>query len=99
MRAPAPVDSGAVLAIEVVWTSGGLNKLEIYRSLGVGEVWIWERDRGIEVHLLRGGRYEKAPRSALLPELDLTLVERFATAPNQAQAVRAFRAALRGAAK
>lgn len=87
------------LAIEVVWTSGGLNKLEIYRSLGVGEVWIWERDRGIEVHLLRDGRYEKAPRSALLPELDLALVERFATAPNQAQAVRAFRAALRGDAK
>ena len=28
------------LAIEVVWTSGGIEKLEIYRRLGVGEVWI-----------------------------------------------------------
>src|SRR5262245_22136591 len=26
------------LAIEVVWTSGGINKLEIYRRLGVQEV-------------------------------------------------------------
>lgn len=82
------------LAIEVVWTSGGLNKLEIYRSLGVGEVWIWERDSGITVHLLREGHYEEAARSALLPELDLKLLESFAMAPNQSQAVRAFRAAL-----
>lgn len=87
------------LAIEVVWTGGGLNKLEIYRALGVGEVWIWERSRGLTVHLLRDGRYEEAPRSALLPELDLKLLERFAVLPSQSQAVRAFRAALRGETK
>lgn len=83
------------LAIEVVWTSGGLNKLEIYRSLGVGEVWIWERGTGITVHLLRGDHYEKAERSALLSGLDLRLVERFAMDPNQPKAVREFRAILR----
>lgn len=27
------------LAIEVVWTSGGLDKLDVYRKLGVREVW------------------------------------------------------------
>ena len=84
------------LAIEIVWTSGGLNKLEIYQTLGVGEVWIWKRESGVTVHLLRDGRYEEAPRSALLPELDLKLLDRFALSTNQAQAVRAFRAALRG---
>src|SRR5437762_2341085 len=31
------------LAIEVIWTSGGMNKLSIYRKLGVAEVWIWRR--------------------------------------------------------
>lgn len=87
------------LAIEVVWTSGGLNKLEIYRALGVGEVWIWERHKGFTVHLLRDGRYEEAPRSALLPDLDLKLLERFAVSPSQSQAARAFRAALRGETK
>lgn len=87
------------LAIEVVWTSGGLNKLEIYRALGVGEVWIWERHAGFTIHLLRDGRYEEAPRSALLPDLDLTLLERFVLVENQSQAARAFRAALRGEAK
>ena len=85
------------LAIEVVWTRGGLNKLEIYRALGVGEVWIWERDRGISVYLLRDGSYEEVEASALLPDLDLKLVERFATSPNQSAGVREFRAALRAA--
>lgn len=83
------------LAIEVVWTSGGLDKLEIYRSLGVGEVWIWERGKGITVRLLRDGQYEEAPRSVLLPGIDLQLVDRLAVAQNQTQAVREFRATLR----
>lgn len=87
------------LAIEVVWTSGGLDKLEIYRALGVGEVWRWERGGGITVHLLRDSHYEVAERSALLPDLDLRLLERFATTENQSQGVRDFRAALRKAPK
>jgi hypothetical protein len=40
----------------VIWTHGGLDKLEIYRGLGVREVWFWPEGR-IEVHSLRGGRY------------------------------------------
>jgi Uma2 family endonuclease len=31
------------LAIEVVWTSGGIDRVEIYRRLGVGEVWTRQR--------------------------------------------------------
>ncbi len=34
-----------------MWTSGGINKLKIYRSLGVGEIWIW-KDSPIAVHVL-----------------------------------------------
>jgi Uma2 family endonuclease len=30
------------LAIEVIWTSGGIDKLNVYRKLGVPEVWCWE---------------------------------------------------------
>ena len=30
------------LAIEVVITSGGLNRLEVYHRLGVPEVWFWQ---------------------------------------------------------
>lgn len=58
-------------------------------------MWVWQRGKGITVHLLRGDRYEAAPRSALLPALDLRWIERFAMDPNQAKAVREFRAILR----
>jgi len=84
------------LAIEVIWTSGGLDKLNIYRGLGVREVWVWERERGIGVHVLRGDSYEEVARSEVLPELDLELLAQYILEPSQSKAVRAFRAALRG---
>jgi Uma2 family endonuclease len=40
------------IAIEVVWTSGGLDKLEAYRRLGVPEVWFWQ-DGALRVFLLQ----------------------------------------------
>ena len=83
------------LAIEVIRTSGGIGKLEIYARLGVGEVWFWRAGR-IEVHLLREACYEPATRSALFPELDLELLTSFLDQPTAMQAVRAYREALRG---
>jgi Uma2 family endonuclease len=82
------------LAIEVVWTSGGIDKLEVYARLGVPEVWFW-KDGRIQVHVLRGGLYESAARSALFPELDVELLASFLDRPTALQAVRAFREALR----
>ncbi len=82
------------LAIEVVWTSGGIEKLEIYRRLGVGEVWRW-KDSRIEVHVLQGERYETSERSTLFPELDVQLLVSFLDHPAALQAVKAFREALR----
>lgn len=81
------------LAIEVVWTSGGIDKLEIYRRLGIGEVWFW-KDDAIRVYRLGGGRYEESERSGLLPGLDLALVASLLDRPTVTQAVRAFREAL-----
>jgi Uma2 family endonuclease len=81
------------LAIEVIWTSGGIGKRDIYARLGVCEVWFWKAGR-IEVHLLRDGRYEPAARSALFPELDLDLLTSFLDHPTATQAMRAFREAL-----
>lgn len=82
------------LAIEVVWTSGGLPKLEIYRRLRVREVWIYE-DARLRFFRLRGERYREVPRSVLLPELDATLLASFVEERDQTAAVRAYRAALR----
>ena len=82
------------LAIEVVWTSGGLDKLEIYRRLGIREVWFW-RDGRIAIHVLRQERYEAIDRSPLFPDLDVGLLCSFMDRPTAIQAVRAFREALR----
>jgi Uma2 family endonuclease len=83
------------LAIEVIWTHGGLDKLEIYRGLGVAEVWVWDREEGLRVFVLSGERYEPRTQSAFLPDLDLAWFASFLERPTQSQAVRALRAALR----
>jgi Uma2 family endonuclease len=82
------------LAIEVIWTSGGLKKLEIYRKLGVREVWLWRRGK-IEPHVLRGERYEATRASELLPELDLDQLATFLDRETTSRAIRDYRAALR----
>ena len=61
------------LAIEVIVTSGGIDTLEIYRRVGVSEVWFWE-DGVISVYCLRSTGYELVSKSELLPELDLRSV-------------------------
>lgn len=84
-------------AIEVEWTRGGLDKLEIYRKLSVREVWMWSVKRGITVHALRDERYVKIARSELLPDLDLTEIAPLLLSTNQTKTVREYRAKLRRA--
>jgi len=86
------------LAIEIVWTSGGIDKLTIYRKLGVPEVWIWRRGT-IAVYGLRGEEYIELPRSELLPGFDIEHVQPYVTRPDQPAAVREYRAWLRETAE
>ncbi len=81
------------LAIEVVRTSGGIDKLEVCRGLGVPEVWVWQ-DAALRVFVLEGERYRTSPRSRLIPDLDPALLARFMTTGSQTEAVRAYRQAL-----
>lgn len=81
-------------AIEIVRTSGGLPKLEIYRKLGVPEVWFWSRG-GLRFFALRRTRYVEIARSEVLPALDPALVVRAMAAPDQPAAVRIVLDALR----
>ncbi len=77
------------LAIEVTVTSGGINTLEIYRRVGVQEVWFWE-DSVISVYCLRSTGYELVSKSELLPELDLRSIEFYSRMADQYDAVNAF---------
>jgi Uma2 family endonuclease len=83
------------IAIEVIWTSGGIDKLEVYRRVGIAEVWFWIEGK-IEVHVLRGSRYECAARSGFLPDLDLELLCSFLDRRSLHVAKQDYRAALRG---
>ena len=82
------------LVIEVVFTSGGLDKLEFYRRFGVTEVWFWE-DGVLSIYYLENEQYQKVTTSQLLPELDLTLFCRYITYFDQYDAVTEFVQALR----
>lgn len=86
------------LAIEVIITSGSIDKLETYRRLGVAEVWLWEINRLKLYHLreetpsifLSTHGYEQIKSSELLPELDISLLEQCALISDQIQAIDEF---------
>lgn len=85
------------LAIEVVFTSGGVNKLEIYRRLGVGEVWFWVDSR-FWLYALVDGKFEETRASRILPGIDLDVIARIVVSTSddddQTAIVRAYRDAL-----
>ena len=82
------------IALEVIISSPLLDKLEVYRGLGVREVWIYRGGR-FDVQALRGDRYERAAASEIFPEVDLAAIARYAARPDQHAALRAFRDELR----
>jgi len=83
------------LAIEVVWTSGGIDKLEIYRELGVREVWFW-RKGAITPYRLRANRYEEIGASEVLAGLDLRQLAAYLDRATTSQSIVEYRAALQG---
>ena len=82
------------IAIEVILSSGTVDKLEIYRGLGVSEVWFWENNQ-FAIYHLRSQQYELTPKSELLPNLDVDLLSRYIRPLEQFDAVMEFREMLR----
>jgi Uma2 family endonuclease len=81
------------LAIEVILTSGNLQKLEKYRRFQIPEVWLWE-DEQLQVYVLAETEYQLVSRSQLLPELDLDLLVRCVLMPSRLEAMTAFMSAI-----
>jgi Uma2 family endonuclease len=90
-------DEGAYphIVIEVALSRGIVDKLAIYATMQVREVWMWRGER-LEVNVLGPDGYAVAPRSVLLPDLDIDELLRHAAMPDQADATRAWWDALRG---
>jgi Uma2 family endonuclease len=82
------------LAIEVVWTHGGIDKLEIYRRFGVGEVWFWIDGR-IEIYVPCGDRYEPRAASKVVPGIDVSVLASYLDEPLLSTAMRVYRERLR----
>jgi Uma2 family endonuclease len=91
------------LAIEVVITSGSIDKLETYRRLGVTEVWLWKVNQ-LKLYSLREETpskfldtygYEQIAASELLPGLNIPLLEQCALISGQIEAIDEFEKGIR----
>lgn len=82
------------LVIEAVLTSGGIDKMKLYRQLGVREVWFWF-ETGLEAYALREGQYERIERSEVFEGLSIATLDAYAAQDDMFEAVQAFRASLR----
>jgi Uma2 family endonuclease len=83
------------IVIEVIITSGTINRRELYKPLRVPEVWFWKSDSMRIFRLSAKGEYEEVSRSGFFPDLDKTLLLRYIAHPDQYDAVNEFVAELR----
>lgn len=81
------------LAIEVVWTSGGIGKLEVYEPLGIPEVWIWKRGT-VQIFVLGPGGYLERQASDQVPAIDLAFLISFLDRPATGDTLIEFERAL-----
>ena len=82
------------LAVEVIWTSGGIDKLEVYRALGVKEVWLWRENKIGIYQLLDNGCYSENSCSLALPDLNVAELAHRAGSEDQHKAMMEFRDSL-----
>ncbi len=82
------------LAIEVIYTSGGVDILKIYQRLGVREVWFWQNQQ-FKVYCLQDNNYQEKNQSQLLPDLDLALMAQYVTVNDPLEAIIQWRQQVR----
>lgn len=65
------------LAVEVNYTSGKIDDLEIYRRLEIKEVWMWDQKRGLEFYVLEKDGYKKSSHSYFLERISSKILEQY----------------------
>lgn len=83
------------IVIEIIVTSGTINRRELYKPLKVPEVWFWKSNQLRVWSLNAAGEYEEVNRSEFFPDLDLALLLRYLGHPDQYDAVNEFVQAIR----
>jgi Uma2 family endonuclease len=84
------------LVIEIEWSRVlGLPKEEIYRRLGVRELWTLPASGPLRIRVLEKGRWVARAKSRVLPALDIPWLTGFLDIEPQSKAVRALSQAIR----
>jgi Uma2 family endonuclease len=80
------------LAIEVIVTSGGIDKLEVYKGLKVIEVWFYQNGT-FSLYRLKSNNsgYDSISQSQFFPKLDLNLMAEYIHPDREPEMVRAWR--------
>lgn len=82
------------IVIEIIITSGTIDRKELYKPLRVPEVWFW-RSNQLRIFHLQGEDYQEVSRSEFFPQLDKALLLRYIAHPDQYDAVNEFVNAIR----
>lgn len=83
------------MVLEIVYRRPKVDKLNVYRGLGVPEVWFYRRGE-LAIHVFDGKRYARRSKSAMLPDLDLAQLLSFVRpGEDQTPLVKAYRRELR----
>jgi Uma2 family endonuclease len=78
------------IAIEIIVTSGTIDRRELYEPTKVPEVWFWKIDQLRVFHLQESGEYEEVSHSQFFPDLDLDLLVKYMGYLDQYDAVNEF---------
>lgn len=76
------------LVIEVIITSGTIDKLELYKRISIPEVCFWQ-DGSLQVYHLEEG-YNRVESSQLLPYIDLNILAKYINYYDQYDAIKEF---------
>jgi Uma2 family endonuclease len=83
------------IVIEIIVTSGTINRKELYKPKKVPEVWFWKSNEIKIFRFSEGGEYEEVDRSSFFPDLDKALLLKYIGHPDQYDAVQEFVQAIR----
>jgi Uma2 family endonuclease len=83
------------IVIEVIITSGTINRKELYKPKRVPEVWFWKSDSMRIFCLNASNEYEEVDRSSFFPDLNKALLLRYISMPDQYDAVEQFTQAIK----
>ena len=83
------------IVIEIIVTSGTLDRKELFKPKKVPQVWFWKSDQIKIFRLNAAGEYEEVNRSGFFPNLDPALLLKYIGHPDQYDAVTEFVQAIR----